>query len=349
MPSQVPLHASALDVETRSDVRRHTETIKGLMRRSAQDIMDIGHHLIAVKALLEHGDFVAWLQAEFAWTPRTAQRFMRVATTFTSDNVSLVNIAPSALYLLASPSTPETARDEALERARQGERVTHRVAQQVVTTHRSTTTTTTAPPSPDDDGRDKSLSRADATQPTQRPAATNGEHLSNDAPAHRPNAALFTSTSSEWYTPPHIIARVRQVLGTIDLDPASSEAANAIVGATRFFTVDHDGLTEPWGGRVFLNPPYGRGNDGAGPWVAKLVQSKREGSVTAAVALLPARTETTWFAPLFAYPLCFIRGRLTFSDAAQSATFPSVVAYLGDDMAQFHDAFSEIGVVMGRL
>ncbi len=54
-----------LDVETRITVKQRTEEIKTLVRRSAQDIIDIGNKLIDVKAMLEHGEFGNWLDKEF--------------------------------------------------------------------------------------------------------------------------------------------------------------------------------------------------------------------------------------------------------------------------------------------
>lgn len=52
---------------------------------------------------------------------------------------------------------------------------------------------------------------------------------------------------------------VREVLGRIDLDPATSELANTRVRAQRIFTID-DGIEtfrSRWDGNVFLNPPGG--------------------------------------------------------------------------------------------
>ncbi len=86
------------------------------MRRAAQDIVEIGERLIEVKAHLEYGQFQGWIKAEFDWTRQTAYRFMQVAERFKGCN-NLLQVAPSALYLLASPSTPDEARAEALERA----------------------------------------------------------------------------------------------------------------------------------------------------------------------------------------------------------------------------------------
>jgi hypothetical protein len=75
-------------------------------------------------------------------------------------------------------------------------------------------------------------------------------------------SASFSSASAEWYTPAPYIEAAREVLGAIDLDPASSAQANATVRATAFFSKDDDGLARDWSGRAFLNPPYGKTADG---------------------------------------------------------------------------------------
>jgi hypothetical protein len=64
---------------------------------------------------------------------------------------------------------------------------------------------------------------------------------------------LRTSVSHEWHTEAPIVAAARQVLGGIDLDPASCAEAQETVRAARFFTKEQDGLTRPWAGRVFMN------------------------------------------------------------------------------------------------
>lgn len=126
---------TTLDSETRIVVQQRTSEIKGLMRRAAQDIIDIGQKLIEVKARLGHGHFGEWLRAEFDWHQSTATNFMRVAEKFTNF-VNLDQFAPSALYLLAAPSTPDDARTEALDRAESGEPITHRAAQEIITAHK---------------------------------------------------------------------------------------------------------------------------------------------------------------------------------------------------------------------
>lgn len=125
-----------LDAETRIVVQQKTGEIKGLMRRATQDIIDIGSKLIDIKAKLGHGSFGVWLDAEFGWAERTARNFMAVATTFKSATVADLNIGAKALYMLAAPSTPEEARDEAIERAQNGEVITHATAKTIVAQHK---------------------------------------------------------------------------------------------------------------------------------------------------------------------------------------------------------------------
>lgn len=83
-------------------IRGHAKEINVLVRRSAQDIHDIGTRLIAVKAMLAHGKFSDWLNKEFGWNARTAQRFMAVATRFKSDNLSDLPKSTSAIYALTA-------------------------------------------------------------------------------------------------------------------------------------------------------------------------------------------------------------------------------------------------------
>lgn len=70
--------------------------------------------------------------------------------------------------------------------------------------------------------------------------------------------AVHSSETAEHYTPAAIVEAARLTLGGIDLDPASSEAAQRTVRAAQFHTAKSNGFTRPWAGRVFLNPPGGK-------------------------------------------------------------------------------------------
>jgi len=152
----------------------------------------------------------------------------------------------------------------------------------------------------------------------------------------------------EWYTPSDIIEAARAVLGGIDLDPASCEEAQETVRAERYFTEEQNGLEQEWGGRVFLNPPF------AHPTVKyfaeKLVESYVAGTVTHAVYLSNACTDTGWWQALASKgPVCFPQGRIKFKgplDQGQSPTLGQTLIYLGDDRQKFSEVFSGFGVVL---
>lgn len=126
----------ALDTETRIVIQQRTSEIKSAMRRTATDIIDIGQKLTDVKEQLGHGHFRNWLKAEFNWSISAATKFMQVSEQFKCVNFTHLNITASALYLLAAPSIPKKARGEALERATQGEAITHTEAKAIVTRHK---------------------------------------------------------------------------------------------------------------------------------------------------------------------------------------------------------------------
>lgn len=82
------------------------------LRRSAEDIIEIGRDLLSVKASLPHGSFLPWIEAEFGMHQTTANRFMHVATHYGSKVSTVLNLDPSALYELAAPKTPPEVREE---------------------------------------------------------------------------------------------------------------------------------------------------------------------------------------------------------------------------------------------
>lgn len=134
----------------------------------------------------------------------------------------------------------------------------------------------------------------------------------------------------EWLTPPDLL----RALGGFDLDPCAPSADRRPWETAKYhFSVEQDGLTRPWFGRVWCNPPYGLI---ASQWLARLAGHGN------GVALIFARTETAMFFDHVwgkADALLFLRGRLHFHHvngvrAAANAGAPSVLVAYGKRNAE---------------
>src|SRR5262245_31301935 len=124
---------ASLDAETRIVVQQRAGEIKGIAKRMAADVVEIGEKLADVKQRLgANGRFNDWLSAELGWSPRTAHNFIGVWRRFGSANFAIENVAVSALYALAAPSTPLDAIEEVKQIADGGERVTHTRAEEII-------------------------------------------------------------------------------------------------------------------------------------------------------------------------------------------------------------------------
>ena len=66
----------------------------------------------------------------------------------------------------------------------------------------------------------------------------------------------FSSDTPEWCTPAELVAKVVEVLGSIDLDPCADPEHR--IPAKAHYTQKDDGLSRLWSGKVYMSPPYGR-------------------------------------------------------------------------------------------
>lgn len=183
-----------------------------------------------------------------------------------------------------------------------------------------------------------------------------------DAEQHQPlinHQLINQSTNNEWYTPRPFLDAARDVMGAIDLDPASNPMANEAVQAARYYTITDDGYAHSWGApdepvRVWMNPPYGThdGESNQARWSRRLIEEYRAGNVSEAIMLVNAVTGNAWFAPLKDFPICFPDGRIRFYNADTEAGQPThgnALVYFGPNVARFVKVFSQFGAVMARL
>lgn len=144
------------------------------------------------------------------------------------------------------------------------------------------------------------------------------------------NGAAISSTHHGWHTPPEILEILYGVFRQFDLDPCSpsSDRRIAPVKARVRFTIADDGLSLPWFGRVFMNPPYGRELP---RWTAKARKEVAAQRARVVAAILPSRTDTRWWhTDLVGHAhIGFLQGRIRFGDGAQAAPFGSAIVVWG--------------------
>lgn len=125
---------------------------------------------------------------------------------------------------------------------------------------------------------------------------------------------MFSSNTDLWSTPQATFNELNAEFD-FELDVCANDSNAKCLS---YYTKEEDGLAQEWTGRCWMNPPYGRE---IGLWVKKAYESK-----ATVVCLLPARTDTRWW-----HDYCmngevrFIKGRLKFGNAKNSAPFPSAI------------------------
>lgn len=158
------------------------------------------------------------------------------------------------------------------------------------------------------------------------------------------------SGDDEYYTSTIIIEAARATMGSIDLDPASSDKANRTVKADNYWTKDGDALSfHTWryfnmdredfdmrrAGNVWMNHPFGKGEKackkkcikkicrerghhidqdipGNNEWINKLLTEYKKGNIKQACCITFASTSESWFKRLMQYPQCYLQPRTNY-------------------------------------
>jgi hypothetical protein len=174
------------------------------------------------------------------------------------------------------------------------------------------------------------------------------------------------SDGDEWYTPTWLIEKAKQVMGGIDIDPASSRAAQERVQASLWMGKDYalssrGALGVNWvinngphwqPARIWLNPPYSFPL--VGQFVEKLLEQIEKGYVGEAILLVNNNTETDWWhkAAAAAAVTFTFRSRVFFwRPGREDATSPrqgQVAFYFGPNVLDFIEEFKDKGMSFMR-
>ena len=137
-------------------------------------------------------------------------------------------------------------------------------------------------------------------------------------------------TKDDHYTPKWVF----DALGlTFDIDVSAPSGGVPWIPAARYFTLADDGLSQPWEGRVWMNPPYSKATE----WVRRFV-AHRHG-----ICLLP-HAKSLWHSLIWdqADALAQPPKRVIFVGGDGDVSLPTFFAAFGDECVE---ALSRVGVV----
>ena len=185
--------------------------------------------------------------------------------------------------------------------------------------------------------------------------------------------AQHSSVSQLWYSPVDFVNAAREVLGPIDLDPASDAFGNDIIQAKRFITKEDDGATAQWvqAGEgpvsIWMNPPGVIPRRKPNPFLPenrplpklfwnRLLALREAGdlrhAIVAVFSLEQLRMSQKWSAPMLHFPLCLPVSRVKWNppsgfrarNPTQSAAFVYVPG-TENKTEEFRAAFRRFGFV----
>ena len=135
---------------------------------------------------------------------------------------------------------------------------------------------------------------------------------------------MFSSDDMTWETPQDTFDKLDTEFG-FTLDVCATEAT---AKCKKYYTPQIDGLSQEWKGICWMNPPYGRQ---ISLWLEKAYTESLNGATV--VCLIPARTDTRYWHNycMKASEIRFIKGRLKFGDAVNSAPFPNAIIVFDKD------------------
>lgn len=155
--------------------------------------------------------------------------------------------------------------------------------------------------------------------------------------AHESNKNI----SVDWYTPKWIFERMGL---DFDLDPCQPEGGISWIPAKKYYTLKDDGLTSPWDGLIWCNPPYGKYTK---DWLRRMDKHKN------GMSLVFARTDCAWFhdSCINADAILFLKGRVKFVDGlgvtgGSGAGSGSMLIAWGKESHEALERMSDLGLLV---
>lgn len=132
--------------------------------------------------------------------------------------------------------------------------------------------------------------------------------------------------------------------GVIDTDPCSN--SRSIVPARTRYTIADDGLSKPWRGLVFVNPPYSDPT----PWMLRCATAHIDNG-RHVIACIKADPSVKWWSHVWtAKAICFPDHRIDFTPPpgveSSSNNFASALPYWGSKTNAFERCFAPLGKVI---
>jgi Protein of unknown function (DUF3102) len=124
---------SVIDADLASNLRRQATRIRTRIGKATQDLIDIGRDLLAAKKhLIDHGDFIKWVEAEVGIARRTAQAYMAIAKLADDKGAAVALLPPTTVHRLASKSAPPEVVSEVVAKAESGDVLPDRTVSEMI-------------------------------------------------------------------------------------------------------------------------------------------------------------------------------------------------------------------------
>jgi hypothetical protein len=124
---------SVIDADLASNLRRQATRIRTRIGKATQDLIDIGRDLLAAKKhLIDHGDFIKWVEAEVGIARRTAQAYMAIAKLADDKGAAVALLPPTTVHRLASKSAPPEVVSEVVAKAQSGDVLPDRTVSEMI-------------------------------------------------------------------------------------------------------------------------------------------------------------------------------------------------------------------------